>query len=104
MVRELCSQLRTFILDRFATHVARRVLCLLCGADVLPAGSRGPDSEAGQAAGGGAGGSAGGGAAASKAGATLAARMSRDKGSSFMQAGVRFPEMLEVRIRCCVWA
>ncbi len=38
---EVCTELWSFLTDRFATHVARRLLCVLCGADILSAGARG---------------------------------------------------------------
>lgn len=40
IVQELRSELWKFMVDRFATHVARRVLCLLCGHDVLPSSNK----------------------------------------------------------------
>lgn len=47
LAEELCSNLWAFMTDRFATHVARRVLCVLCGQDVVPGGSRGPSTKKG---------------------------------------------------------
>ncbi|KAF5838129.1 hypothetical protein DUNSADRAFT_3379 [Dunaliella salina] len=86
MVHELCTELWKFMTDRFATHVARRVLCMLCGHDVLPPGSRGPQ--------GGSGGGGGGG----KASAGLAAKLpTKEKAAAgrHPQEGCRFPELLE---------
>jgi hypothetical protein len=45
IAEEVGNHLFNFASDKFATHVARRVLCMLCGSDVLPGGAKGPQAE-----------------------------------------------------------
>ncbi|KAJ9532532.1 hypothetical protein QJQ45_010607 [Haematococcus lacustris] len=115
LTSELCSSLWDFINDRYATHVARRLLCVLCGRDVRPAGSKGPQAAApgppsGEAAEGGPGGrghskgrGAGQGQIAQRSG--LAAKVVAEKGWGVEwegQESAAYPELVEaiVQVLC----